>query len=53
MIKNLDKYPIVTDPIYTKDDLSKFERLIDKELWTVRGLTKTEEFTRRILSKLF
>jgi hypothetical protein len=31
----------------------KFESLIDKELWTVRGLTKTEEFTRKVLSKLF
>ena len=31
----------------------KYESLIDKELWTVRGLTKTEEFTRKVLSKLF
>jgi hypothetical protein len=31
----------------------KFERLIDKELWTRRGLTKTEVFTRKVLSKLF
>jgi hypothetical protein len=28
MIKNIEKYPIVNDPIYTKEDLSKFERLI-------------------------
>jgi hypothetical protein len=28
MIKNLDKYPIVSDAIYTKEDLSKFERLL-------------------------
>jgi hypothetical protein len=31
----------------------RYESLIDKELWTVRGLTKTEQFKRRILSKLF
>jgi len=31
----------------------KFERLIDKELWTKKGLTKTEELTRKLLSKLF
>jgi pyruvate dehydrogenase E1 component alpha subunit len=28
MIKNLEKYPIVTEQIYTKEDLIKFERLI-------------------------
>jgi pyruvate dehydrogenase E1 component alpha subunit len=28
MIKNIEKYPIVSDPIYSKEDLSKFERLI-------------------------
>jgi hypothetical protein len=31
----------------------KYESLIDKSLWTVRGLTKTEEFTCKVLSKLF
>jgi hypothetical protein len=31
----------------------KYESLIDKELWSVRGFTKTEEFTRKVLSKLF
>lgn len=31
----------------------KYERLIDKELWTVRGLTKNENLARRLLSKLF
>jgi len=31
----------------------KYESLIDKELWTVRGLTKTERFKRKVLSKLF
>jgi hypothetical protein len=31
----------------------KYESLIDKELWSVRGITKTEEFTRKVLSKLF
>ena len=28
MIKNLEKYPVVTEQIYTKEDLIKFERLI-------------------------
>jgi pyruvate dehydrogenase E1 component alpha subunit len=28
MIKNLEKYPVVSNPIYIKEDLSKFERLI-------------------------
>jgi hypothetical protein len=42
------------DFLFLRHSLYKeFERLIDKELWTVRGLTKTEEFTRRFLSKLF
>ena len=31
----------------------KYDSLIDKSLWTVRGLTKTEEFTCKVLSKLF
>jgi hypothetical protein len=31
----------------------KYESLIDKEFWSVRGINKTEEFTRRVLSKLF
>jgi len=32
MIKNLEKYPIVTDPIYTREDLIKYERLIADHL---------------------
>ena len=28
MIKNLEKYPVVAEQIYTKEDLIKFERLI-------------------------
>ena len=31
----------------------KYDSLIDKELWSRNGLTKTEEFTRKVLSKLF
>lgn len=31
----------------------KYERLIEKELWTRRGLTKNENLARRLLSKLF
>jgi hypothetical protein len=42
------------DFLFLRHSLYKeFERLIDKELWTRRGLTKTEKFTRRLLSKLF
>ena len=31
----------------------KFERLIDKELWTKRGLTKMDRLKMRILRKFF
>jgi hypothetical protein len=31
----------------------KFESLIDKELWTVRGLTKMDRLKMRILRKFF
>jgi hypothetical protein len=31
----------------------KYDNLIDKELWSRNGLTKTEEFIRKVLSKLF
>jgi hypothetical protein len=31
----------------------KFERLIDKELWTRRGLTKMDRLKMRILRKFF
>ena len=31
----------------------KYDSLIDKELWSRDGLTKTETFKRKVLSKLF
>lgn len=31
----------------------KFESLIDKELWTVKGLSKWDRFKMRILRKIF
>jgi hypothetical protein len=42
------------DFLFLRHSLYKeFERLIDKELWTRRGLTKMDRLKMRILRKFF